>query len=85
MSKALRGRVNQLADRITNAASIRSSLLHVGFDDSDDIVALLAAHRNAKRELAAVKAIIRLHVCADQKHNSCRDIRAALKEKGIRI
>jgi hypothetical protein len=54
-------------------------------EQAADIRALLAAHAKAERELAACKAIIRLHTCTNQKHNSCRDIRAALKEKGVRI
>ncbi len=83
--QALRKRLNQLAGAMEYALKHEDGAVVPNATDPADLRALLAAHRDVKRELSAVKTIIRLHVCTDPKHNTCRDIRAALKEKGVRI
>jgi hypothetical protein len=86
MSKqALRKRLNQLAGAMEYALKHEDGAVVPNATDPADLRALLAAHAKAERELASVKAVIRLHTCRNPKHNSCRDIRSALKERGIRI
>jgi hypothetical protein len=58
MSNALRGRINQLADRMEFAAECKLSMRPTK-EQAADIRALLAAHRKAERELAIRRGIER--------------------------
>jgi hypothetical protein len=59
MSKALRGRVNQLADRMEFAAECKLSMRPTN-EQASDLRALLAAHREAKRQNAAMRKALRI-------------------------
>lgn len=75
-TQSLRRRLNELANSREN----------LGFpEDCDDIRAILAKHKEAKRELHVCKSYLRLLTCANPAHEKCLAIRNGLKREGIKL
>jgi hypothetical protein len=82
--QGLRRRVQELASSL-HAAALGKYGTKADYDNASDLRALLAANKEAKRELAIVKSELRGIMCDSFSHSTNERIRAELKLKGVTL